>query len=604
MTINEELLLGWKSEVHVALATHKSRLVLHGNVLDDVVWRDGAAMPLVAWLVERLCEQGHRRVVHYDFQGHPRVLAWDDRAPGGNFAELMQESPDSAQRTNRAPIAGDSPEFALLALAQALRSPAAPMVAIVSRAEHAVATPSASAVALQKLSEDAARCPDQDGRLLQNLAIHVYTRETAIPSEFIQAEANCALVLVPRPSIVERSAFLRAELRQPHFRSVRFDPGQLARTTEGFRTLELRQLLLLSLTLEGQPDAGLQELLSLYRFGRKLDTWRSLDMGEAAKALRSTVLGQEEAVESVIDALYRAKHHTGELQGDVGDRPAMVLFFVGATGVGKTHLARALARFVTGNEENMKIIDMTEYQQDHSEQRLIGPPPGYVGHLEGGQLTNWVKERPRSLVLFDEVEKAHERILDIFFQVLEGARLTDGKGETVDFTETILVFTSNIGTQEGTEDLRSQGRGATVEHFVREVEEHFGDIERVELYNRLKTGVVVFNFVADELARSQLISRLRDMAEAAQRRLQQARAPDARIVFDVKRAEDAKVVEELMKLANVARYGLRDINNVLTLAVESAFGRYLDLDPRARPPRSRYFWSAERARVELVPDNG
>jgi hypothetical protein len=137
---------------------------------------------------------------------------------------------------------------------------------------------------------------------------------------------------------------------------------------------------------------------------------------------------------------------------------------------------------------------------------------------------------------------------------------------------------------------------------MREVEEHFRDIERPELFNRLKTGIVVFNFVQDALARDQLVSRLKGMATAAQRRLELAKAPAAHVEFDEKRPSDARVVTELMKLANVSRYGLRDINNVLTLVVESAFGRYLDMDPSQRPACSRYSWSEEHQRVELIPD--
>src|SRR4030095_195673 len=137
---------------------------------------------------------------------------------------------------------------------------------------------------------------------------------------------------------------------------------------------------------------------------------------------------------------------------------------------------------------------MSEFQRDHSDQRLIGPPPGYVGYSEGGQLTNWVLNRPHSVILIDEVEKAHERILDIFLQILEGARLTDGKGATVDMSDTILIFTSNIGTEEAiAEGVQSRSAPEVEATFLNAVETYVREeLGRPELYNRLKKGIVVF----------------------------------------------------------------------------------------------------------------
>ncbi len=171
--------------------------------------------------------------------------------------------------------------------------------------------------------------------------------------------------------------------------------------------------------------------------------------GETAKLihmedrLHGRVVGQDEAVSAIANALRRAR--TG-LQDP--DRPIGSFVFLGPTGVGKTELARALAEFMFDDERAMVRIDMSEYSERHTVSRLVGAPPGYVGYDEGGQLTEAVRRRPYSVVLLDEIEKAHPEVFDVLLQVLDDGRLTDGQGRTVDFRNTVLIMTSNIRSAE------------------------------------------------------------------------------------------------------------------------------------------------------------
>src|SRR5438045_2497181 len=164
--------------------------------------------------------------------------------------------------------------------------------------------------------------------------------------------------------------------------------------------------------------------------------------------LHQRVVGQEEAVEAVANALRRAR--TG-LQDP--DRPIGSFVFLGPTGVGKTELARALAEFMFDDERALVRLDMSEYQERHTVARLIGAPPGYVGYEEGGQLTEAVRRRPYSVILLDEIEKAHSEVFDVLLQILDDGRLTDGHGRTVDFRNTVLIMTSNLRSQEQMRDF-------------------------------------------------------------------------------------------------------------------------------------------------------
>jgi ATP-dependent Clp protease ATP-binding subunit ClpB len=154
------------------------------------------------------------------------------------------------------------------------------------------------------------------------------------------------------------------------------------------------------------------------------------------------VVGQDEAVKTVADAVIRARAGIKDPQRPIGS-----FIFLGPTGVGKTELARALAEFLFDDENNMTRIDMSEYMEKHAVSRLIGAPPGYVGFDEGGQLTEAVRRKPYSVVLFDEIEKAHHDVFNVLLQILDDGRLTDSHGRTVNFKNTVIIMTSNIGSQ-------------------------------------------------------------------------------------------------------------------------------------------------------------
>ena len=265
-----------------------------------------------------------------------------------------------------------------------------------------------------------------------------------------------------------------AELRYDKMRKLE---NELSAASERVRQLQAKGALL-------KEEVDSEEIAAVVSKWTGVPVSKLLE-GEREKLIRmegylhERVVGQEEAVSAVSAAIRRSR---AGLQDP--NRPVGSFIFLGPTGVGKTELARALAEFLFDDEQNMVRIDMSEYQERHTVSRLIGAPPGYVGYDEGGQLTEAVRRHPYSVVLFDEIEKAHAEVFNVLLQVLDDGRLTDGQGRVVDFRNTILIMTSNLGSQY---ILDVAEVNEEVERRVREVlRQHF----RPEFLNRVDEIVV------------------------------------------------------------------------------------------------------------------
>lgn len=281
--------------------------------------------------------------------------------------------------------------------------------------------------------------------------------------------------------------------------------------TDGFKNLELNALKLLckkqNIAIENIKDA-----IHLYKYGIKDNPWAELPpeiFEDAEQVIRKRVKGQDRAVSQVLDIIKRAATNMAGLQHSSASKPKGILFFAGPTGTGKTELAKTIAEMLFGDENACIRFDMSEYQQGHSDQKLLGAPPGYVGYEAGGQLTNAIKEKPFSILLFDEIEKAHPSIFDKFLQILEDGRMTDGRGETVYFSECIIIFTSNLGIYDQDEyGNRKPNVNSTMPYeeiskkIIASIENYFKlQLGRPEILNRIGENFVVFDYIRDDVAK-------------------------------------------------------------------------------------------------------
>ena len=332
-----------------------------------------------------------------------------------------------------------------------------------------------------------------------------------LPTWMVSGSDGIRQVSVPFPDVDARMAAARA---------LGFTGDQTAAFADASAGMTVRAMTAVRGLATYSGTHRIEDAVRAYRLGLTDNPWKRPELrrrivgedgrGDAETVLGQRVLGQPRAVRHATDILVRATMGlAGAWQGSRSSGPRGVLFFAGPTGVGKTELAKAITALVFGDESAYTRFDMSEFSAEHTEARLIGAPPGYVGHGRSGELTDAVRRKPFSLILFDEIEKAHPLVMDKFLQILSDGRLTDGMGATVDFSETIIVFTSNVGVTDL--PINSVADPAEFEsRLLGAVESHFRHVlQRPELLGRIGDNIVAFHYLTDEVGRS-LVGRYLD----------------------------------------------------------------------------------------------
>lgn len=494
---------------------NKEVIVLHGNVRDKYICFDTGFIynnltELLAYLARSL-PIAFSQFLYYDPVGQERrsgVVIGHAEPHGSGDLEMTEPAPVSVQK--------------------------APPTRILARWERETCTVRENIFAvifyLDKLISYKTGYQPEERELLLRLEkiienitpnhrlVMVALQDSMIPVELYTSSPKVAVISLPRPDKSDRTAYLQHSLGESYAHI-----GLVADLTDGLFLRDLDNVIRLLNSDRNLSARNVRGIVNKYRLGEQEDYWGMLDINKLNLATgwftnEEGVKGQDEAIKRVIDIMMLARAGLTGMASGTNTKPKGTLFFAGPTGVGKTFLAKKLAKFLFGSEEAFIRFDMSEFKEEHTDSKLIGSPPGYVGYESGGVLTEKVRERPFSVILFDEIEKAHPRILDIFLQVIDEGRLTDSRGQTVFFTETVIIFTSNIGARTtdsrgnpinekdkieailsntllGEEERERQISG----HFKRAVSDFFLlEISRPELLNRIGNNIIPFNYINSE----------------------------------------------------------------------------------------------------------
>jgi len=344
----------------------------------------------------------------------------------------------------------------------------------------------------------------------RNTCVMIAGQAGGIPPVLLAGSEEISVIDMGAPSRAERVDFLRSALPSMHGACDLDAPtgdlliGELAGLTDGD---SLRSLESLAAFSQGGQHSVLQprRLVNLHRFGDRPDYWSHLQIDACRARLEEKVFGQSAAIDAVMDTLSAAMLGLDLTGNGLGSEsvPRGILWFVGPTGVGKTELAKAIAEAVFGDPEAYLRLDMTTFTEAHSAERLSGTSPGYVGFEMGGELTNAVRSRPNRVILLDEIEKCHPRVLERLMSVFDDGRITDGQGRVAYFGECLIVATSNEGAGDLAALMAREGADVAYEDIADVSEDavrrYFAGIGRPEIFGRIKSGLVPFDVLRPEM---------------------------------------------------------------------------------------------------------
>ena len=511
----------WLRELHSFLAV-KSQFVLHGNVRDRVAIPFGAdrydLRTVAESIVDTLALAGYQHFCAIDpVHGITALAPTDAEDEAGHLRATIAW----AQPLGRGLIAEFAPDEASGRLRSEVRFPAA--VEFAERVAHdrsvravvlfdyLMAAPGGQSNEVQSFVRALVASYEAQPDRWFNPIVWLTDRENDLPAWLTLGNPRIRTLTVARPDMLVRRRIAESLLQgMAGYRTMSQAERERAASeftaqTDGM-TLNDLSLIAQFCTLQKLDASRIADGARSYKLGITENPWARMGRQtlEAAEAcMRERVRGQDPAITKTLDIVRRAlKGLSGAQSGGFSSKPKGVLFFAGPTGVGKTELAKSLTEGLFGDERAYIRFDMSEFNHEHADQRLIGAPPGYIGFEAGGELTDAVRERPCSVILFDEIEKAHGKILDKFLQILDEGQITSGKGERVYFSDSIIVFTSNLGITATLARERDKITYADVEEKIRRgVSSYFKEeLGRPELLNRIGDNIVVFDFISTPVA--------------------------------------------------------------------------------------------------------
>ena len=564
--------------------------MLSGNVRDLQIHEPApgevTAVSLEAVLVDQLRKFGYQRIVTFDPVTGFRGLSAPALGPeaGNDILRAVGLMPSNG-------AAAGGVDLLATTLERFVALDGTPAVLVVDFASRLVVRHDALSQPEHQLfsralilSHSARIRPGPERQPFFNTVIWIVEKEGDLPDWFLVGNPRIRHIPIAKPDHLARAGLAPYLLRSlPGARESAAAEVEKALATfvdgtEGLLLLDLNAIAQLARS-EGLLISEIADAVRRYKVGVTEDPWRKIDrakIGRAEEFVGRRVKGQAHAVTHMLDVVKRAV--TGIGQSRRGGRPRGVAFLAGPTGVGKTELAKTITSLLFGDESAYIRFDMSEFSAEHADQRLIGAPPGYVGYDVGGELTNAIREKPFSVVLFDEIEKAHPRILDKFLQVLDDGVLTSGRGDRVYFSEAFIIFTSNLGiysdgpSGERVQSVTSGEPFETLKAKVRTgIENHFKAVlNRPEILNRIGENIIIFDFIRDDVA-GQIFEQMIDAL------LEDVRA----LGFDVAIADDARAAVRALCLADLSNGG-RGIRNQVEAHLVNPLSRAL-FDSGAQP---------------------
>lgn len=562
----------------------KKCVLIEGNVGDVYLNEKKKIVTLREYLEAMFTEMDYENIVYWDrVEGATgsidKLKLVDEVEVEGDSYDLGDDEPNSGDDNNKPSGQFKQPSEIFNVIYKNLTNDKLKVAFIINWSEYLFGNNSLSEEDFQNITLLSKALKDRKVDYLsadvnESVVIIICNKASGMPLSLYNQNPEVELVTLQKPDREERKQMIE-KIEDSFNLNLKRDTSLLDKDNSSFIDMlddfSNREIIQISRLSRKEEKMTYEKLFYLFKYGEKNNPWEKLEyerVKQIKKELAQKVVGQDEAIEKIEKTVVKAYMGLSGLhKSSSRAMPKGVFFFVGPTGVGKTELSKALAKFLFGDEQACIRFDMSEYAQENSDQKLIGAPPGYVGYEEGGQLTNAVKEHPFSVILFDEIEKAckpNPRILDIFLQILEDGRLTDSKGETVYFSDTIIIFTSNLGANQV---QLSDNHEETSKQFIDIVKDYFNnELKRPELLGRLGyNNIVPFNFIQDKEFLFKIAkSKLGPIKSGIQEKFK----------FELEFENEQEVINYILKSVDKAKGG-RDILNAINDKLLDALSMYL-----------------------------